>query len=63
MSAKDLHNSRKISNVRIHVERVIGRTKKCKILNSFIPIKMVTLLDRVMVVICALVNLSNSVVS
>ena len=30
MSAKDVHNSRKISNVRIHVERVIGRTKKIK---------------------------------
>ena len=63
MSAKDVHNSRKISNVRIHVERVIGRTKKFKILNSIIPIKMVDLLDSVMVVICVLVNLNNSVVS
>ena len=61
--AKDVHNSRKISNVRIHVERVIGRTKKFKILNSIILIKMVDLLGSVMVFICALVNLSNSVVS
>ena len=63
MSAKDVNNSRKISNVCIHVERVIGRTKKFKILNSIILIKMVDLLDSVMVVICALVNLNNSVVS
>ena len=28
MPGKDVHNYRKISNVRIHVERVIGRTKK-----------------------------------
>ena len=63
MSAKDVHNSRKISNVRIHVECVIGWTKKIKILNSIIPIKMVDLLDSVMAVICALVNLNNSVVS
>ena len=34
MPAKDVHNSSKISNVHIHVERVIGRTKKIKILNS-----------------------------
>ena len=63
LSAKDVHNSRKISNVRIHVKRIIGRTKKFQILNSIIPIKMVDLLDSVIVVICVLVNLNNSVVS
>ena len=36
--------------------------KKFKLLNSIIPIKMVDLLDSVMVVICVLVNLNNSVV-
>ena len=63
MSAKDVHKSRKISNVCIHVERVIGQTKKFKILNSVIPIKVVDSLDSVMVVICAFMNLNNSVVS
>ena len=28
MPAKDVHNSHKISNVHIHMERVIGRIKK-----------------------------------
>ena len=60
MPAKEVHNSRKLSNVHIHVEHVISRTNKFKILNSIIPIKMVDLLDSVMVVICALVNLNNS---
>ena len=60
MPAKEVHNSRKISNVCIHVEHVISRTNKFKILNSVIPIKMVDLLDSVMVVICALVNSNNS---
>ena len=63
MPAKVVNSSRKISNVRIHTERVIGWTKRFKILNSIIPIKMVDLLDSVMVVVCVLVNLNSSVVS
>ena len=59
MSAKDVHNSRKTSNACIHVERVIGRTKKFKIWNSIIPIKMVDLLDSVMLVIFALVSVNK----
>ena len=45
MPGKQVHNSHKTFNVRIHVEVIIGRTKKSKILNSIIPIKMVDLID------------------
>ena len=38
MTAKDIDISRQIAHVRIHVERVIGRLKKFKILNTAIPI-------------------------
>eukprot|EP00795_Rhopilema_esculentum_P004033 gene4033-20208_t len=38
MSAKEEDVSRKLSNVRIHVERVIGRLRKFRILQSTIPI-------------------------
>ena len=55
MSGKEIDNSRKISNVRIHVERVIGRTRKFRILQSTISILQVYLLDNVMSVIAALV--------
>ena len=63
MSAKEVQKSRKISNVRIHVERVIGRLKDFRIIQSIIPITQISLLDNVMAVIAALANLNNSVVS
>ena len=63
MSGKEFDDSRKISNVRIHVERVIGRIRKFRILQSTIPILQVHLLDNVMSVIAALVNINSSVVS
>ena len=63
MSAKEVEKSRKISNVRIHVELVIGRLKDFRIMQSVIPITQVALLDNVMIFIAALVNLNDSVVS
>ena len=63
MPAKDILNSRKISNVCIHVENVIGRIKEIKFLNSIIPIKMFYLQDNAMVVTCAFFNVKNIVVS
>ena len=63
MSGKEVDNSRKVSNVKIHVERVTGRIRKFQILQSTIPILQVHLLDNVLSVIAALVNINNNVVS
>ena len=63
MPAKDVHESRKIAHVRIYVERIIGRLKTFKILNSTIPISQVDLSNYVMIVVSTLVNLNKSVVS
>ena len=63
MPAKDILNSRKISNVCIHMENVIGRIKEIKFLSSIIPIKMFYLQDNAMVVTCAFFNVKNIVVS
>ena len=63
MSGKEVDASRKISNVCIHVERVIGRLRKFIILQSNIPMTQVKLLNDVMIIIAGLVNLNNSVVS
>ena len=66
---KSKKQSRKIANVRIHVERVIGNIRqKYSILSCAQPIDFVnsndqvTTLDKIVCVTCALVNMCDSVV-
>ena len=63
MTAKDIDISRQIAHVRIHVERVIGRLKKFKILNTTIPIAQVDLTDNIMVSIAGIISLNTTVVN
>ena len=57
-----MDRSRQLSNVRIHVERVIGRIKKVRLLQTTLPLTQVDLLGDIMVIVCGLVNMNNSVV-
>ena len=54
-----MDNSRETATVRIHVVRVIGRLEKFDILHKNIPISQVDLLDNILVITCALVNLKG----
>ena len=65
----EIEETRKIANVRIHVEQVIGNVRqKYTILKDTLPIDFVTsrdgspLIDSIVRVCCALTNFCNSVV-
>ena len=57
-----MDRSRQLLSVRIHVERVIGRIKKVRLLQTTLPLTQVDLLGDIMVIVCGLVNMNNSVV-
>lgn len=62
LSYKEVLRSKRISNVRIHIERVIGYLKNFQILKSIIPITMLKYIDCIFVIICGIHNLNAPVV-
>ena len=60
-TSKNIVNA-EISNARIHVERVIGRMKEFKILQGPIPLSLADIVDQILVVCGALVNLMGILV-
>ena len=62
LSGGEVDTSKQLSSVRIHMKRVIGRIKKFRLLQTTLPLTQVDLLDHIMVTVCGLVNINNSVV-
>ena len=52
LSGGEVNASRQLSSVRIHVERVIGRIKKSRRLQTTLPSTQVDLSDDIMVIVC-----------
>lgn len=71
LSPREVHNSRELAHVRIHVERLIGLVKqKYSILSNRLPISFikndenydVSVADKIMVICCSLTNLCESII-
>ena len=54
--------TRRIAKTRIHVERVIERVKKYKLLNGNIPLSLSAISDQIVFVSACLVNLQEPLV-
>ena len=64
MTRKEVQESRRISRVRIHVERVIGRVRRnFRILNDVLPLGLVPQINNIVVACCGLTNLHGTVVT
>ena len=62
LSGDEVDASRQLSSVQIHLECVIGRIKKFRLLQTILPLTQVDILDDIMVIVCGLVYINNSVV-
>ena len=62
LHAGEVDTSRKLSNVRIHVERVIGSLKRFRIIQHTVPLTLVKSLDNIMITISGIQNLNSSIV-
>uniref|UniRef100_A0A9J7X5L4 THAP-type domain-containing protein n=1 Tax=Cyprinus carpio carpio TaxID=630221 RepID=A0A9J7X5L4_CYPCA len=63
LSEEDTINTRRIANVRVHVERVICRLKNFKILSQTVPINLTPKIDNILRICAALCNLRSNIIS
>ena len=63
LSGKEVDTLRQLPNVRIHVERVIGQVKKFRLQQNIPPLTQIDLLDDIMIIVCAIINLNKCIVS
>ena len=62
MSSDDVKKTKKIANVRIHVERAIERIKRFRFLRNQIMLQHLAIFDDILVLCAALSNLDNALV-
>ncbi|KAL2103189.1 hypothetical protein ACEWY4_000057 [Coilia grayii] len=62
LSEEDTTNTRRIANVRVHVERVIRRLKNYRILAQTVPINLAPKFDKILKVCAGLCNLRGDII-
>ncbi|XP_077055280.1 uncharacterized protein LOC143706825 [Siphateles boraxobius] len=62
LTEEQVTSTRRIANVRIHVERAIRRLKVFKILSQVVPISLVPKVDKILRICSALVNLRGDLI-
>lgn len=63
LSDEEVTRTRRVANVRIHVERAIRRMKVYKVLRDTVPITMTRHIDEILRIVAALVNLDSDLIS
>ncbi len=63
LSEEDTINTRRIANVRVHVERVICRLKNFKILSQTVLINLTPNIDNILRICAVLCNLRSDIIS
>ena len=61
-SEKENQKTKSVASSRIHIERVIGRIKTFKFLQYTIPSEFFDLLDQIIVICCAVINLHKPII-
>ncbi|XP_063043741.1 uncharacterized protein LOC134438086 [Engraulis encrasicolus] len=62
LTNEEITRTRRVANVRIHVERAIQRLKVFKILSQTVPISMACKLDNILIICAGLVNLRSPLI-
>ncbi|XP_061111886.1 uncharacterized protein LOC133137570 [Conger conger] len=62
LTNEEVTRTRRVANVRIHVERAIRRLKVFKILSQTVPISMTPRLDKILTICAGLVNLRGRLI-
>lgn len=62
LTNEQVTRTRRVANVRIHVERAIRRLKVFKILSQTVPISMTPRLDKILIICAALANMRSRLI-
>ena len=57
LSKSEVESTRRIANLRIHVERAMERIKNFRIINGVVPISLHDKISKIVFIVCALCNL------